>query len=147
MSTNVTIVGNLTKDPELRYLPSGKAVCDLTVAVNERVKNPDTGEWEDGDTSFFNVSVWESHAENVSESLEKGARVVVTGRLKLRNFERQDGSKGTSGDIRADEVAPSLRWATVSVAKVKSNRSGRPDAEAAVAQVEEVLKGEVVEEF
>jgi single-strand DNA-binding protein len=119
MSAQVTIVGNLTRDPELRYTPSGQANVKFGVAVNRRTKKD--GEWVDADPSFFDVVCWRDLAENVSDSLSKGTRVVVTGRLEQRSWE-QDGQKRYAVEIVADEVAPSLRWATAQV--VKAERAG-----------------------
>jgi single-strand DNA-binding protein len=116
----VTIAGNLTDDPELRYTPNGAAVANMSVAVNSRYKD-EAGQWQDGDASFFRVNAWRGLAENIAESLWKGSRVIVTGRLKQRSWEAQDGSKRYAVEIDADEVGPSLRWAT---AQVERNRGG-----------------------
>jgi single-strand DNA-binding protein len=116
MSSNVTIVGNLTRDPELRYTPSGASVATFGVAVNRRWQNRENQQWEEN-TSFFNVTCWRDLAQNVSESLEKGARVLVTGRLEQRSWQTQDGEKRSVVEIVADEVGPSLRWATATVNK------------------------------
>ena len=118
----ITIVGNLTDDPELRYTPNGAAVANFRVAVSRRYKDDQTGEWKDADTSFFTVNVWRSMAENAAESLTRGARVVVVGRLKQRSWETQEGDKRTVIEIEADEVAPSLKWATARMEK--QSRSG-----------------------
>jgi single-strand DNA-binding protein len=120
----VTIVGNLTDDPELRYTPNGAAVAKFRVAVNRRYKDQ-SGEWRDGDTSYFTVNAWRSLAENVAESLTRGANVIVVGRLQQRSWETQDGEKRTVIEIEADEVGPSLRWATAKVEK--QGRSGGGD--------------------
>ncbi|MFL5797218.1 MAG: single-stranded DNA-binding protein [Actinomycetota bacterium] len=117
----VTIVGNLTDDPELRYTPNGAAVAKFRVAVNRRYKDQ-SGEWKDGDTSYFTVNAWRSLGENVAESLTRGANVIVVGRLQQRSWETQDGEKRTVIEIEADEVGPSLRWATAKVEK--QSRSG-----------------------
>jgi single-strand DNA-binding protein len=122
MTSNVTIVGNLTRDPELRYTPSGAVTASFGVAVNRRWQNRETQQWEEK-TSFFNVTCWRDLAQNVSESLEKGARVVVTGRLEQRSWETQDGERRSVVEIVADEVGPSLRWATATV-----NRNERRDS-------------------
>jgi single-strand DNA-binding protein len=114
MSSNVTIVGNLTRDPELRYTPSGAPVATFGVAVNRRWQNRESQQWEES-TSFFNVTCWRDLAQNVSESLEKGSRVVVTGRLEQRSWETQQGERRSVVEIVADEVGPSLRWATATV--------------------------------
>ena len=116
MSSIVTIVGNLTGDPELRFTPAGAPVTTVGVAVNRRWQNRDTQQWEES-TSFFNVTCWRDLAQNVSESLEKGARVVVTGRLEQRSWETNDGERRSVVEIIADEVGPSLRWATAEVSR------------------------------
>src|SRR5688500_610867 len=95
----VLINGNLTEDPELRYTPSGAAVASFTVAVNRRIKDQTTGEWKDGETSFFKCNVWRGQAENVAESLTKGMRVIVSGRLRTRNWETAEGQKRTVTEI------------------------------------------------
>jgi single-strand DNA-binding protein len=120
----LTIVGNLTDDPELRYTPNGAAVAKFRVAVSRRVKDDATGQWKDADTSFFTVNAWRSLGENAAESLTRGTRVVVTGRLLQRSWETQEGDKRTVIEIEADEVAPSLRWAT---AKVERQSRGGGD--------------------
>lgn len=127
MTTPITIVGNLTKDPELRFTPSGSAVCNLTVAVGERVKNQSTGEWEDGESTFYDVSVWNATAENVAESLVKGNRVIVMGGLKGRRWEGKEGQKGTSLDIVVNNdgaVGPDLKWATAKVTRATKSGGG-----------------------
>lgn len=128
MTTPITIVGNLTKDPELRFTPSGAAVCNITVAVGERIKNQATNEWEDGDSTFYEVAVWNGTAENVAESLERGMRVIVSGGLKGRKWEGKDGAKGTSLDITVGNdgaVGPDLKWATAKVTRAtKSGGNG-----------------------
>ena len=122
MSGNsITIVGNITRDPELRFTPSGQANARLGVAVNRRWQDRNSGEWQEA-TSFFDVICWRELAENVSESLKRGARVIVTGRLEQRTWE-QEGNKRSVVEIIADEVAPSLRWATAKVEKT-DRRSG-----------------------
>jgi len=116
MSGNsITIVGNITRDPELRYTPSGQANVRLGVAVNRRWQDRSSGEWQEA-TSFFDVIAWRELAENVNESLKRGARVIVTGRLEQRTWE-QEGNKRSVVEIIADEIAPSLRWATAKVEK------------------------------
>jgi single-strand DNA-binding protein len=122
MTANVTIVGNLTRDPELRFTPAGAPVTTFGVAVNRRWQNRDSQQWEES-TSFFNVTCWRDLAQNVSESLEKGSRVLVSGRLDQRSWETQDGERRSVVEIVADEVGPSLRWATATV-----NRNERRDA-------------------
>jgi single-strand DNA-binding protein len=118
MSGNsITIVGNITRDPELRYTPSGQANVRLGVAVNRRWQDRGSGEWQEA-TSFFDVIAWRELAENVNESLKRGTRVIVTGRLEQRSWE-QDGNKRSVVEIIADEIAPSLRWATAKVEKTE----------------------------
>ena len=123
MSGNsITIVGNITRDPELRFTPSGQANARLGVAVNRRWQDRGSGEWNEA-TSFFDVICWRELAENVSESLKRGARVIVTGRLEQRTWE-QEGNKRSVVEIIADEVAPSLRWATAKVEKTERRSGG-----------------------
>ncbi|HEV7864028.1 MAG TPA: single-stranded DNA-binding protein [Acidimicrobiia bacterium] len=123
MSGNsITIVGNITRDPELRFTPSGQANARLGVAVNRRWQDKSSGEWQEA-TSFFDVICWRELAENVSESLKRGARVIVTGRLEQRTWE-QEGNKRSVVEIIADEVAPSLRWATAKVEKTERRSGG-----------------------
>ena len=117
----ITIVGNVTRDPELRYTPSGQANLRLGMAVNRRWQNRQTNEWEE-QVSFFNVVGWGTLAENAGESLAKGTRVLVTGRLEQRSYETNDGEKRQVVEVIADEIAPSLRWATAQV--VRNERRG-----------------------
>lgn len=122
----VTVVGNLTDDPELRYTPNGAAVATLRVAVNRRI--PDgSGGWKDAETSFFRVNVWRSLAENAAESLTRGSRVVVVGRLRSRSWENQEGETRSAVEIEADELGPSLRWATAKVEKQSRSSGGGGD--------------------
>ncbi|HKX24717.1 MAG TPA: single-stranded DNA-binding protein [Actinomycetota bacterium] len=122
----VTVVGNLTDDPELRYTPNGAAVATLRVAVNRRI--PDgSGGWKDAEASFFRVNVWRSLAENAAESLTRGSRVVVTGRLRSRSWENQEGETRSAVEIEADELGPSLRWATAKVEKQSRSGGGSGD--------------------
>jgi len=118
----VTLVGNVTRDPELRFTPSGQAVATFGLAVNRRWQNRQNNEWEE-QTSFFDVKCWAQMAENVSESLGRGSRVLVTGRLEQRSWETEQGDKRSKVEVVADEVAPSLRWAT---AEVKKNEKTGP---------------------
>ena len=120
----IIIVGNLTDDPELRYTPNGAAVAKFRVAVNRRFKD-EAGNWKDGETSYFTVNAWRTLAENVAESLTRGTRVVVAGRLQMRSWENQEGEKRTVVEIEADEIGPSLRWATAKVER--QGRSGGGD--------------------
>jgi single-strand DNA-binding protein len=113
---NVALVGNITRDPELRFTPTGQATASFGLAVNRRWQNRQTQEWEEA-TSFFDVVCWREMAENAAESLGKGARVVVTGRLEQRSWETADGEKRSKIEVVADEIGPSLRWATAQVTK------------------------------
>jgi single-strand DNA-binding protein len=112
----VTIVGNVTRDPEIRYTAGGQPNATFGVAVNRRWMNRQTNEWEER-VSFFNVVCWREMAENVAESVSKGTRVVVTGRLEQRSWETENGEKRTVVEIAADEVGPSLRWATAAITR------------------------------
>jgi len=120
---NVTVIGNCTRDPELRFTPSGMAVATFGVAVNRRWQNKQSNEWEEA-VSFFDVTCWQQLAENVAESVYKGTRVVVTGRLDQRSWETQDGEKRSKVEIVADEVGPSLRYATAAVTKNERRDGG-----------------------
>jgi single-strand DNA-binding protein len=113
---SVTLVGNITRDPELRFTPSGQATASFGLAVNRRWQNRQTQEWEEA-TSFFDVVCWREQAENASESLARGSRVIVTGRLEQRSWETPDGDKRSKVEVVADEIGPSLRWATASITK------------------------------
>lgn len=118
---SVTLVGNVTRDPELRFTPSGAAVANFGLAVNRRWMNKQTNEWDE-QVSFFDIVCWREMAENVSESLTKGSRAVVTGRLEQRSWETQDGDKRSKVEVVADEVGPSLRWASAEV--TRNERTG-----------------------
>ncbi|HVB26449.1 MAG TPA: single-stranded DNA-binding protein [Mycobacteriales bacterium] len=122
--TPITIIGNLTNDPELRFTPSGAAVASFTVASTPRYLDKATNEWKDGDALFLRCSVWRQAAENVAESLTRGARVLVTGRLKQRSFETKEGEKRTVVEVDVDEVGPSLRYATAKVNKTQRGGGG-----------------------
>ena len=122
--TIITVVGNLTDDPELKFTPSGAPVANFTVASTPRTFDKQTNEWKDGDALFLRCAAWRQLAENVAESLTKGQRVIVTGALRVRQYERQDGSKGTSVEMNVDEVGPSLKFATAKV--TKATRSSTP---------------------
>jgi len=113
-------VGNVTRDPELKFTPSGMAVVNFGIAVNRRWQNRTTQDWEE-ETSFFDVTCWSQQAENVAESVQKGTRVVVFGRLEQRTWETKDGEKRSKVEIIADEIAPSLRWATAEVTRNERN--------------------------
>jgi single-strand DNA-binding protein len=115
--TVITVIGNLTNDPELRFTPNGAAVASFTVASTPRTFDRQTNEWKDGDTLFLRCTVWRQAAENVAESLHKGTRVIVQGRLKQRSFETREGEKRTVVELEADEVGASLRSATAKVSK------------------------------
>jgi single-strand DNA-binding protein len=119
-ANHVTLIGNLVDDPELRFTPSGVALAKIRFAVNRRYQDRN-GEWQE-DTSFFGGTLWRDAAENAAESLTKGARVIVTGRLEQRSWETQEGDKRSVVEVAVDEIGPSLRWATASV--TKSPRSG-----------------------
>jgi len=125
---NVTIVGNLTNDPELRFTPSGAAVASFTVASTPRVLDKATNEWKDGEALFMRCSVWRQYAENVAESLTKGSRVIVTGRLKQRSYETREGEKRTVVEMDVDEVGPALKYATAKVNKVSRGGGGFGDS-------------------
>jgi single-strand DNA-binding protein len=115
MSNNVTLVGNLVDDPELRFTPSGVAMAKIRFAVNRRWRGQD-GEWQE-QTSFFTGTVWREQAEQAAESLQKGARVIVTGRLEQRSWETDQGEKRSVVEVQVDEIGPSLRWATATVTR------------------------------
>jgi single-strand DNA-binding protein len=120
--TTITVVGNLTADPELRFTPSGAAVANFTVASTPRIYDRQAGEWKDGEALFLRCNIWREAAENVAESLTRGARVIVSGRLKQRSFETREGEKRTVFEVEVDEIGPSLRYATAKVNK--ASRSG-----------------------
>ena len=122
--TVITVVGNLTDDPELRFTSSGIAVANFTVASTPRSFDKQSGEWKDGDALFLRCSIWRQVAENVAESLQKGARVVVQGRLKQRSYETREGEKRTVYELDVDEVGPSLRYATAKITKVTRSGGG-----------------------
>ncbi|OYO15981.1 single-stranded DNA-binding protein [Enemella evansiae] len=122
--TIITLVGNLTGDPELRFTPSGAAVANFTVASTPRNFDRQTNEWRDGEAMFINCSVWRQAAENVAESLAKGMRVIVQGRLKSRSYETREGERRTVFEIDVDEVGPALRYATAKVAKTSGGGGG-----------------------
>lgn len=123
MDNTVTLVGNATRDPELRYTPSGQTVATFGLAVNRRWQNRQTQEWEE-QTSFFDIKCWAQMAENVSESVQRGTRVIVTGRLEQRSWENDNGEKRSKIEVVADEIAPSLRWATAQVTKIERSAAG-----------------------
>ncbi len=117
IGNSVVLVGNLTDDPELRFTPQGVAVANFRMAVNQRFKDQQ-GNWQDGETSYFRVNCWRQLAENIAETLTRGSRAIVSGRLKFRQWETQDGETRSVVEIEAEEVGPSLRFATAKVEKV-----------------------------
>jgi single-strand DNA-binding protein len=119
---HTTIVGNLVEDPELRFTNNGIAVANLRVAVTQRIQQD--GEWRDGDTSFLKVNVWRAQAEHLADSLGKGDRVMVTGRLRQRSWETPEGDKRSVTEIEADEVGASLKWATAKVERAQGRGNG-----------------------
>jgi single-strand DNA-binding protein len=122
--TTITVVGNLTADPELRFTPSGAAVANFTVASTPRIYDRQSGEWKDGEALFLRCNIWREAAENVAESLTRGSRVIVTGRLKQRSFETREGEKRTVVEVEVDEIGPSLRYATAKVNKASRGGGG-----------------------
>ena len=120
--TTITVIGNLTADPELRFTTSGAAVCNFTVASTPRAFDKQSNEWVDQETLFMRCSVWREAAENVAESLQKGTRVIVQGRLKARSYETKEGERRTSQELEVDEVGPSMKYATAKVQR--AGRSG-----------------------
>ena len=134
----VTVIGNLTNDPELRFTPSGAAVASFTVASSSRVLDKTTNEWKDGDTVFMRCSVWRQYAENVAESLTKGTRVIVSGRLKQRSYETREGEKRTVMELEVEDVGPALRYATAKVNRVQ--RQGGGYGEGAAGDAEALLR-------
>ncbi len=123
--TPITLVGNLTADPELRFTPSGAAVANFTVASTPRTFDRQSNEWRDGDAMFLNCAVWRQAAENVAESLQKGMRVIVQGRLKSRSYETREGEKRTVFEVDVDEIGPALRYATAKVTRTTSGGGGQ----------------------
>ena len=122
--TVITVVGNLTADPELRFTPSGAAVANFTVASTPRTFDKNSNEWKDGEALFLRCSVWRQAAENVAESLHRGTAVIVQGRLKQRSYETKEGEKRTVYELDVEEVGPSLRWATAKVTKASRGGGG-----------------------
>ena len=122
--TTITVVGNLTADPELRFTQSGAAVASFTVASTPRTFDKTSGEWKDGEALFLRCNVWRQVAENVAESLTRGSRVLVSGRLRQRSFETKEGEKRTVVELEVDEIGPSLRYATAKVNKVSRGDGG-----------------------
>lgn len=122
--TVITVIGNLTSDPELKFTPSGAAVANFTVASTPRTLDKATGEWKDGEALFLRCNIWRQAAENVAESLTRGARVIVQGRLKQRSFDTREGEKRTVIELEVDEIGPSLRYASAKVNKVDRSSGG-----------------------
>jgi single-strand DNA-binding protein len=123
IGNSVTLIGNLTDDPELRFTPQGVAVANFRIAVNQRFKDQQ-GNWQDGETSYFRVNCWRQLAENVAETLTRGSRAIITGRLKFRQWETQDGETRSVVEIEAEEVGPSLRFATAKIEKTSRGGGG-----------------------
>lgn len=121
--TTITVIGNLTADPELRFTPSGSAVANFTIASTPRTFDRQSNEWKDGDTLFLRASIWREAAENVAESLTKGTRVIVSGRLKSRSYDTKEGEKRTVMELEVDEIGPSLRYATARVNRTQGGGS------------------------
>jgi len=122
--TTITVIGNLTDDPELRFTPSGAAVAKFRVASTPRFLDKQSGEWKDGEPLFLSCTVWRQAAENVAESLQRGARVIVSGRLRQRSYETKEGEKRTVIELEVDEIGPSLRYATAKVQKMSRSSGG-----------------------
>src|SRR5437868_11170189 len=122
--TTITLVGNLTADPELRFTPSGAAVANFTVASTPRTFDRQSNEWKDGETLFMRCSVWREAAENVAESLQRGTRVIVSGRLRSRTYDTKEGEKRTVIELEVDEIGPSLRYATTKISKTSRGGGG-----------------------
>jgi single-strand DNA-binding protein len=122
--TIITVVGNLTADPELRFTPSGAAVANFTVASTPRQFDKQSGEWKDGEALFMRCNIWRQAAENVAETLTRGSRVIVSGRLKQRSYETREGEKRTVVELEVEEVGPSLRYATAKVNKFSRGSGG-----------------------
>jgi single-strand DNA-binding protein len=123
--THVAITGNLTDDPEVTFTPNGAAVCNFRLAVTPRVREGDT--WKDGETSFFRITAWRQLAEHVGDSLSKGDRVIVLGQLRMRSWETPEGERRSVVEVTAEEVGPSLKWATAKPERTKANgrKAGR----------------------
>jgi single-strand DNA-binding protein len=124
--TPLTIIGNLTADPELRFTGTGTAVAAFTVAASRRVYDQASGQWEDGDTLFLRCSAWRDLADHAAESLTKGTRVIVTGRLKQRQYETPEGEKRTVYEVDVEDLGPSLKWATAKIAKTSRDKVPHP---------------------
>jgi single-strand DNA-binding protein len=127
--THVTITGNLTSDPELKFTPNGAAVANVRVAVTVRVRDGET--WRDGDTSYYRVTAWRDLATNLTDSLSKGDRVVIVGQLRMRSWETPEGEQRSVVEVTAEEVAPSLRWATAKPERATRTKHGNGEAKPA----------------
>ncbi|MET3172930.1 UNVERIFIED_ORG: single-strand DNA-binding protein [Arthrobacter sp. UYCu721] len=123
--TTITVIGNLTNDPELRFTPSGSAVANFTIASTPRTFDRQSNEWKDGETLFLRAAVWREAAENVAESLTKGMRVIASGRLKSRSYETKEGEKRTVIELEVDEIGPSLRYANAKVNRTQRSSSNQ----------------------
>jgi len=124
--TTLTVIGNLTNDPELRFTPSGAAVANFTIASTPKTFDRNSNEWKDGETLFLRCAVWKEPGENVAESLTKGMRVIISGRLKSRSYETKEGEKRTVIELEVDEIGPSLRYATAKVNRTQRNGGQAP---------------------
>src|SRR6478735_6007069 len=122
--TTITVIGNLTNDPELRFTPSGSAVANFTIASTPRTFDRASNEWKDGEALFLRASVWREFGEHVASSLTKGSRVIAQGRLKQRSYETKEGEKRTSMELEIDEIGPSLRYATAQVTRAQTGQRG-----------------------
>lgn len=122
--TIITVIGNLTSDPELRFTPSGSAVANFTIASTPRTYDRQSNEWKDGETLFLRASVWREAAENVAETLTKGTRVIAQGKLKMRSYETKEGEKRTATELEVDEIGPSLQFASAKVSRTQRSGSG-----------------------
>ena len=120
----ITVIGNLTDDPELRFTPSGAAVAKFRIASTPRFLDKASGEWKDGEPLFLSCNVWRQVAENVAESLQRGSRVIVSGRLRMRSYETKEGEKRTVIELEVDEIGPSLRYATAKVQRMSRSGGG-----------------------
>lgn len=135
--TIITVVGNLTADPELCYTQNGLAVANFTVASTPRVFDRQANEWKDGDPLFIRCSVWREFAEHVASSLVKGSRVIVQGRLKMRRYETESGEKRTSTELEVEEIGPSLRYATAQLTRTSGQGNGQTSGTASSGQSEQ----------
>ena len=141
--TQITVIGNLTGDPELRFTPSGAAVANLTIASTPRSFDRQTNEWKEGETLFIRGSIWREAAENVTESLTKGARVIAQGRLVQRSYEDREGQKRTVVELEIDEIGPSMRYASAKVTRKQSSGNGGGERAQAPAAAKEPVGASV----